>query len=131
MKKALALTLALLLPLAAAAQAIPPLSPSDEEMLPIDPGLRKKTVLIRLRDGRTFQGKLKEIAADSLVLEVRDFDTTKKKKVKRLQSINRVEVVWVEKVHRSYSRLWGLAFGVGAIVIPIAIAFAVTDKNKT
>ncbi|HXE75305.1 MAG TPA: hypothetical protein VNN18_06700 [Candidatus Xenobia bacterium] len=125
MKRVIALSLAWLLPLAALAQAVP------GAPLPIDPGLRNKQVTLRLRDARVYQGKLLDIQPDSLVLQVKNLDPKTRKKVTRTEIISRADVVWMDRNRRSYSRAWGWAFGVGVIITPIAIAFAVTDKNRT
>jgi hypothetical protein len=131
MRRPLAFTLALLMPLAAVVQAASPPPLTNEAVLPIDPGLRKKTVLVRLRDGRIFQGKLKEITADTLVLQVKDLDPATGKKVTRLETVDRTQVIWVEKTSSPNKRIWGVALGLAAILVPIVIAFAATDKNKT
>lgn len=126
MRRLLALSLAWLIPLTLLAQHAPGNPP-----LPIDPALRNKQVTLRLRDARVYQGKLIEIQPDVLVLQVKDLDPVTKKKVTRKETIARADVVWVDRIQRSHSRLWGLAIGIGAIVLPIAIALAATDKNKT
>ncbi|MCI0403900.1 MAG: hypothetical protein L0212_10305 [Acidobacteria bacterium] len=128
MKKTLALPLAMLLPLALVAQEA--VAPATDPLIPIDPGWRKKEVVVRLRDARVYQGKLVEIQPDTLLLQVKDLDPTTRKKVTRTETIPRSQVVWVQRVGRNKTRLWGLVIGLGAILIPIALVVGL-DENQT
>lgn len=115
MQAFLALLLAFLVPLASIAQegragtAGQPLNTAPERghnqpgeqpevgsLVPVNPNLLKKKVMVYLRDGRSFQGKLLELYPDTLVLQLEERDPVTRKKVKRTERINRAEMVAIE-----------------------------------
>ena len=142
MKRTLAILLALLVPGAALPQeshpvgnAPPPATPASPQAvqtqaappLRVNPKLRKKAVVVYLRDGRTFEGKLVELTDTSLRLRMdwREFRTGKP--VSRVEEIPLADVALIE---RKPSRAWiaaAIAGGAAATVLVLLFLAASSD----
>ncbi len=120
LKKLAAATLALLLPATLAARAAAPLEthrvlarPQKMDSEPVarfNPKLRKKKVIVYLRDGRAYKGKVAEVTAESLTLKTKDRDPVSGKKKKRERSFTPDEVALIEG-SRGQGRTWLILAG--------------------
>lgn len=142
MHKVLAILLALLVPAAAPGQESQPTGPLPPPATPaaaqaaivqppvtlrVNPKLRNKKVVVYLRDGRSFEGKLIELTDTSLRLRIdgRDFRTGKP--YRRVEEIQLTEVALIE---RKPSRAWiaaAVAGGVGGTLLILYLLVLTSD----
>lgn len=142
MKRLLALFLACLVSVAGLAQEpLPPPAPPPPDApdslpaaqtlsptpLRVNPKLKKKTVVVYLRDGRTFEGKLIELTDTSLRLRIdgRDFRTGKP-----YCRVEEIQLTGVALIERKPSRAWIAAVvvgGAGVTVLLLVLAAMTSD----
>lgn len=142
MRRFLAIFLAALVSLALVAQESPPAGsvppappPADLQAAPalspaplrVSPSLLKKKVVVYLRDGRAFEGKLIELTDTSLRLKMdwREFRTGK-----RVSRIEKIQLTDVALIERKPSRAWIAAVvvgGVGVTLLLLVLAAMTSD----
>lgn len=110
------------IPVAAQAASMQPTTP-----LRVNPKLRNKQVVVYLRDGRAFTGKLLEIRPDAIILRVQNgWDPQTGKVIYRVESVNLSEVASVERVLPSPHRtpFWVHLALVGVVLVLPLVAVA-------
>jgi len=116
------------------AEEVPLAGPSQEPetqagpLTRVDPKLVHKKVVVRLHDGRTYQGRLIQYDQEFIELEVkRQWDTIQRKAVVRTERIPLAQIAFIE---RQPSRKWlgiGIAAGAADTFLVLLLIAASSD----